>query len=319
MTADTEQETGTRPGARGGTLALFPGMAAAFPGMARPLVGLAAAERVFEEFSVASGVDVGAVASTGGEGHLFRDRVWELTVVATEAAALEAWRASGNGVTASLGFSIGAYAALLAASAVTVEQVVAMIDVVLEASLRVPGHFAMLAVSGASFEHVVSLCRPGEVELAAVIAPGRLLLAGTEDAVRTLVDTLRPRALTVRVLAVRWPLHTSLMRQVSVELERRRERLGALLPPHHPVYSAVDGARIATPEEGWRLLVDHLHRPQRFDLAFGAARADGVRRCVELGPTGTLTGAVRWLAGDAIAVEAFPDRGPRRRASEAPK
>jgi hypothetical protein len=28
---------------------------------------------------------------------------------------------------------------------------------------------------------------------------------------------------------------------------------------------------------------------------------------------------VRWLASDAIPVAAFPDRGPRRRASEAPK
>jgi len=297
----------------GGCLALFPGMAAAFPGMGRPLAGRPAAARVFAEFGRWSRLDVAGAAAKATAEELFRDRTWELAVVATQAAALAAWQEAGNAVAASLGFSIGAYAALLSAGALSVEQAVAIIDVVLEASRRLPGRYAMAALTGTAPDTVAPLLQPGRTDVAAVVAPGQLLIAGTEADVRALAETLTPEALGVRVLAVRWPLHTPLMLPVAEELERRRDRLGGLRPFRHPVYSALHGGRIETPEEGWRLLVDHLYRPQRFDLAFAAARSDGLRRCVELGPAGALKRAVRWLARDEVAVEAFPGGAPPAR------
>jgi acyl transferase domain-containing protein len=300
-----------RPALDGGTLALFPGMAAAFPGMGWPLGCLGAAERTFAEFSEASGEDIGGAACTAAAEVLFRDRTWELAVVATEAAALAAWSASGGRAAASLGFSIGAYAALMSAGAITVEQVVAMVDIVLDASLRLPDRFAMVAVSGSSLREVLPLLRPGEAELAAVVRPGQLLLAGRDGAMRELAQTIAPTVLAVRVLPVRWPLHTSLMLPVSRELENGRQRVGPLRQLQHPVYSAIDGGRIGTPEGGWRLLVDHLHRPQRFDLAFEAVRSDGLSEFIEFGPAGTLSRAVRWLTRGELAVAAFPGAAPR--------
>jgi acyl transferase domain-containing protein len=299
------------PALDGGTVALFPGMAAAFPGMGRPLNGLGAAERTFAAFSGASGADVSGAACTAAAEALFRDRTWELAVVATEAAALAAWNASGGRVAASLGFSIGAYAALMSAGAVTVEQVVAMVDIVLDASRRLPDRFAMVAVSGSSPVEVSRFLRRGEAELAAVTQPGQLLLAGREDAMRELAERIAPTVLAVRFLPVHWPLHTSLMLLVSRELEDRRRQVGPLRRLRHPVYSAIDGGRIETPEGGWRLLVDHLHRPQRFDLAFEAVRSDGLSDFVEFGPAGTLSRAVRWLTRGELAVAAFPGAAPR--------
>ena len=289
-------------------------MAAAYPRMGRTLAGLPAAGRTFAAFARASGVDVAAAACGACEEVLFRDRIWELAVVATEAAAFAAWRTSRRRVQGALGFSIGAYAALLAAGAVTVEQVVAMIDIVLEASRSLPGRFAMLAVSGTPLHEISPLLRPGEAELAAVVQPGQLLLAGRKAAIRQLAEAIGPAALTVRLLSVRWPLHTSLMLPVSGELERQRRRVGRLVPPRHPVYSAVDASRIETEGEAWRLLVDHLHMPQRFDLAFAAALSARPARFVEFGPTGTLTRAVRWLSHGEVAAAGFPEVGTRRRA-----
>ncbi len=308
-----DQTRGAAPPNAQGALALFPGMAAAFPGMGRALVGTPDGRRTFREFGRWSGLDVAAAASDVPESDLFRDRTWELSVIATEAAALAAWRASGGVVAASLGFSIGAYAALLSAGALSIEQVVSMVDIVLEASRLLPGRYAMFGASGTTLEKVEVLCVAGEVEVSAVVVPGQVLIAGAEAAVRALAERLAPDVLRIRLLPVRWPLHTSLMRGVSDELERRWTRIGGLRPFRHPVYSAMHGGRIETPEEGWRLLVDHLHRPQRFDLAFAAALADGVGRCVEFGPGGTLSGAVRWMARDEIEVETFPTGGPRER------
>jgi hypothetical protein len=133
---------------------------------------------------------------------------------------------------------------------------------------------------------------------------------------RTLTEMLRPQALTVRALGVRRPLITSLMRPVSVELERRRRLVGTLLPPGYPDYSAVDGGRVATPEEGWRLLVDHLHRPQHFDSAPGDARAEGHSTFVALEPAGTLERAARSLGGDEVAVAARSGAARRGRGAK---
>jgi acyl transferase domain-containing protein len=80
-----------------------------------------------------------------------------------------------------------------------------------------------------------------------------------------------------------------------------------------PVYSALHGGRIETPEEGWRLLVEHLFCPLRFDLAFEAARRAGLSHCVEFGPGGTLERTVRRLGRDRIEVGAFPAVAPHRR------
>src|SRR5512136_1124018 len=139
-----------------GTLALFPGMAAVFAGMGRPLTRVPAGERVYRAFSEFSGVDVGALACTSSDSEIYCDRHWELAAVATEAAALEVWRSGGRDVSTSLGFSIGAYAALLSAGVVSVAQVVGMIDIVLEASLRLPGRFSMLSVAGAPLQEVMA-------------------------------------------------------------------------------------------------------------------------------------------------------------------
>jgi malonyl CoA-acyl carrier protein transacylase len=203
-----------------GTLALFPGMAA-------------------------------GLACTAGEDELYCHRHWELGVVATEAAAPELWRSAGHDVAASLGFSISAYAAVLAAGTVNLAQVVGMIDTVLEAPLRLQGRFSMLAVAGAPIEEVTALCRAGEVELAAVIVPGQLLIAGEESAVAEFAEAVAPVALRVKPPSVLWPLHTSLMGPVAEALERQHGLTGQLRLFRHPVYSAVHAGRLSAPAVPW--------------------------------------------------------------------
>lgn len=79
----------------------------------------------------------------------------------------------------------------------------------------------MLGVVGAPIEEVMALCRAGEVELAAVIVPGQLLIAREESAVAELAAAVAPVALKVKPLLVRRPLHTSLMGPAAEALERR--------------------------------------------------------------------------------------------------
>ncbi len=294
------------------TLALYSGMAAAFPGMGRPLTDEPAAQRVLAEFEAASGQGIGRLVREAGEEELYADRSWELAVVAAQAAACEAFLAGGGNVSGALGFSIGAYAALLGARMAGVGQVVAMIDTVLEASRTLPGSYAMVAVTGPPLERAESLCRPGVLEVAAVLGEGQVIVAGRAEAAEGFAAAVARSALRVTRLPVRWPLHTTLMSPVADALDRRRRSIGRLRPPRHPVYSGLDGARITTPSEGWELLIRHLVRPQRFDLAMRAALADGWERIVDLGPGATLARVVRRLRGAPSAVESFPSAPARR-------
>jgi len=287
-------------------LGLFPGMAAAAPGMGLPLVSSVAANATIAAFASLTGLDVAHLVCRAGEGELFAERAWEVAVVACEAAAAEAYAEQGGVLEGVLGFSIGAYAALHAAGAVTIDQIVTMIDIVLEASRRLPARYGMAAVTGVATEEVEAACAPGKAEVAATIVPGQLLVAGERRSVEALVRALAPRALRVQALAVPWPLHTSLMAPVAASLEAARYRVGELRPLRRRVYSALHGRAIGSPDEVWALVTQHLWRPQRLDAAILSARADGFRRCVELGPGSTVGRAVRWIAQREISVTSFP-------------
>jgi len=291
-------------------------MGAAAPGMGRELTGLAAARAVLEEFSSASDTDIAHLVTEAGPDELYADRAWELAIVSTEVAATHAYRAAGGVVSGALGFSIGAYASLHSAGMLTVRQIVMMIDLVLDASLELEGRYAMAAITGPTVGKIEGLCRPGSVEICSVLCPGQALVAGRAEAVAELGERIAPVAVRVTPLEVRWPLHTTMMGAVAERLERSRPGLGGLLPLRHPVYSGIDGSRIADPAKGWELLVQHLVRPQRFDLALPAAVADGFGRVVELGPGATLARAAARVGVGAAAVESFSGFGdsPRRRA-----
>jgi acyl transferase domain-containing protein len=226
--------------------------------------------------------------------------------VATQAAALAAFGERGGEVGGALGFSIGAYAALLCAGVTSVDQTVTMIDAVLDGCRSLAERpFAMAAVSGVAAPDAAAAAEAAGAALAAVITPAQTLLAGPQAAVARAVAGLAARALRVTTLEVRWPLHTAWMAPARDRLAAARPGLGDLREPALAVYSALHGRRLHSAGECWELLTGHLTAVQRFDAAFAAARNDGFAHCVELGPGGTLTRAVRWLARDEVTVSPF--------------
>lgn len=286
-----------------GALALFPGLAAVAPGMGRELCRHAASRATFDQFASLSGLDVTHLVTDASDEELRRDRNWEVAAVATQLASLDAFRGARGVVRGSLGFSIGAYAALASAGVVTIKQIVRVIDLVLEGCHELNGRYAMASILGCTDDVLAGAVRPGGAEVSAVLTPGNVLVAGTEDAVGSLCERVAPKALRVARLSVRWPLHTTLMRPVAELLRGRRAEVTGLAEPSHAVFSALHGRVLGSSGEAWELLVDHLWRPQRFDEAFNAAAKEGFDTYVELGPGATLATAVRWMTRGAIHVE----------------
>ncbi len=143
------------------------------------------------------------------------------------------------------------------------------------------------------------------VDLAAVNAPGSVVLSGDEGAVVAVAERLREQGRRVKRLTVSHAFHSALMEPMLADFAQALTGL-TWNEPAIPVVSNVTG-RLAEPGRltdpaYW---VDHVRRPVRF--ADGIA-ASGGQVFLELGPGGALTGAIAESAGeDAVSVPALRD------------
>ncbi|WP_311315019.1 type I polyketide synthase [Streptomyces naphthomycinicus] len=143
------------------------------------------------------------------------------------------------------------------------------------------------------------------VDLAAVNAPGSVVLSGDEGAVMAVVEKLREQGRRTKRLTVSHAFHSTLMEPMLAEFTAALSGL-TWNEPNLPVVSNVTG-RLAEPGRltdpaYW---VDHVRRPVRFAEGISAT---GGSVFLELGPGGTLTGAIAESAGeDAVSFPALRD------------
>ncbi|QTE02384.1 Erythronolide synthase, modules 3 and 4 [Streptomyces cyanogenus] len=201
------------------------------------------------------------------------------------------------------GHSIGEVVAAHVAGVLSLEDAAALVAARGRLMQALPTGGAMVAVAASEGEVAEHL---GDgVDLAAVNAPGSVVLSGDETAVVAVAEKLREQGRRVKRLTVSHAFHSALMEPMLADFTAALEGL-AWNEPSIPVVSNVTG-RLAVPGQltdpaYW---VDHVRRPVRF--------ADGITACggsvfLELGPGGALTGAITESAGeDAVSVPALRD------------
>ncbi|MCD2462692.1 SDR family NAD(P)-dependent oxidoreductase [Streptomyces sp. MBT42] len=136
------------------------------------------------------------------------------------------------------------------------------------------------------------------VWVAAVNAPGSVVLAGEADAVRGVVEKLEADGVRTRSLPVSHAFHTPLMDPMLGDFSDAVAGL-AFVPAEIPVVSTVSG-ELAGPDFGspayW---VQHARQPVRFADAVDRARELGVRMWAEVGPQPALSAAMEERPGEA--------------------
>jgi [acyl-carrier-protein] S-malonyltransferase len=231
------------------------------------------------------------------------------------AAGIAVWRvwlrAGGRPATLMAGHSLGEYAALVAAEAMSFADAIRLAaDRARFMQEAVPaGDGAMAAVLGLSDEQVVALC--AEQAQGAVLAavnfnsPGQVVIAGESAAIaRAIAAAKTAGAKRAVLLPVSVPSHCALMRPAA---ERLAERLAdvPLAMPRVPVIHNVSVETAESVEALRALLVQQLYSPVRWVETVESVAAREILCALECGPGKVLAGLCKRIADTMTTLPVF--------------
>ena len=283
----------------------FPGQGSVEAGMGRDIAeAVPAAMEVFRRGSVASGLDLERLCFHADAEELVDTAVQQPALVATSLAMLAALQDRGIKADFVIGHSVGEFAALAAAEAMTLEEAMTLVRerglAMAEAAARNPG--SMAAILGLSDDVVEGLCRrilgvwpanyncPGpDRRLRRAPRRRRVHRAGAE---RGSPPGGQAQGLGCLPLTARCA-----RRRPAAARDREGPLPGAVAPFMSTVTARVESAQRIGP-----LLVDQLTAPVRFTQSATELMREGVRTFVEVGPGNVLTGLVKRIDRSVKAV-----------------
>lgn len=279
---------------------LFPGQGAQHAGMGRELAAREpVARRTFEEADDVLGIALSKRIWEGAPEDLRPTEICQPSLLTVEVATLRVLALRGHVADALLGHSLGEYAALVAANAVSFEMALRLVARRARLMERaVPaGRGAMCAVVGPTGEAVEALCAElpdalGVLEVAARNAPNQTTVSGDRGAVEAFAARAEREGMRPRLLETSGPFHCSLLRDAGEELGRALDGV-PFEDPSVPYVANCDARWVRRAHAIPGRLAEQVYRPVRFAECVERLAAAGVERFVEVGPGRTLRGLVR--------------------------
>ncbi len=283
----------------------FPGQGSIEAGMGRDIAAaVPEARSVFARGSEASGLDLERLCFHADAEELVDTAVQQPALVATSLAMLAAIRERGIEPDFVVGHSVGEFAALVAAHAISVEDAIGLVRergiAMAEAAALHPG--SMAAILGLEDEVVETLCRQIlGVWPANYNCPGQIVVSGENLAVDECIERAQQEgARRVVKLKVSGAFHSPLVARAADRLRPAIERV-RFQEPVAPFMSTVT-ARLESAQRMAPLLVDQLTAPVRFTQAASELMREGVKTFVEVGPGSVLSGLVKRIDRGAKAI-----------------
>jgi len=285
---------------------VFPGQGSQSLGMLGSFAGDSIVEDVLRQASAALGQDIGRLIADGPAAELDLTVNTQPCMLTASVAMYRAWRAAGGREPQVLaGHSLGEYAALVVAEALSLAQAVPLVRFRAQAMQEaVPvGTSGMAAILGLEDESVRQACAraaseiPGEVvEAVNFNAPAQVVIAGHSAALARACEIARElgakRALP---LSVSVAFHSSLLEPARLRL---RERLSHT-DMRRPAVAVVNNIDVAVEYEPDRIrdaLARQVAGPVRWSEIVLQLAEHGVTHIVECGPGRVLTGLNKRIA-----------------------
>jgi len=288
--------------------ALAPGAAVVLPGedSARPhaldaWLGDEAARDVVAEASDVLGRDV--VPWWGDPLNLCDPVAAHLTTLVTGVAGARSLAAAGLRPVVVAGHGVGEYAALVAAGALPLDQVVAFVDWRAEALAHAPrpscaGMAAVVGPGAAEVARSVVTGLPaGGLSIASLDGPAQVVLSGSREELEQARTAVTAAGLDMVRLRGRAACHGPLMQSVADHLAAPLADLDWSVPDV-PVVPNADGRPTRDPDHLARCLRAHLTSPVQWETTSRALVGAGATWVVEVGPVPTLGPLIRQVHPD---------------------
>ena len=287
---------------------LFPGQGAQAVGMGLDLYNNSPAARAaFDTIDAACGSLVSKICFSGPDDALKATENTQPALFAVSVAAFAACQEAGlPAPSAVAGHSVGEYAALVAAGALTVEggaKLVAARGLAMSRSAD-ETEGTMAAVLGLEPDVIALVCAEvnhvGVVVVANLNAPGQTVISGETAAVEAVTPLLKARgAKRVLPLAVSGAFHSPLMATASGRMHNILQA-APVSDPAVPVVANVLADYVRTGAEVRAALAAQVAGPVRWVECIERLVEGGVTVFIECGPGNVLAGLNKRIAPDAV-------------------
>jgi [acyl-carrier-protein] S-malonyltransferase len=275
---------------------MFPGQGSFEAGMGRDVAeALPEAMAVYEEASEAAGMDIKRLCFGSTAEELLHTEVQQPALVTTSLALDAALRSRGITPDFVVGHSVGEFAALGSADALSVKEAIALVRerglAMAQAARDHPG--SMAAILGLADEIVEALCRRiANVWPANYNCPGQLVVSGETPSVDECCEQAEiegaRRAVRLRVSGA---FHSPLVAHAADRLRPALER-AHFRDPRAGFMSTVT-AKLEEAQRYRELLIEQLTAPVKFTQAARELIQQGVTTFVEVGPGTVLSGLLK--------------------------
>lgn len=282
---------------------VFAGQGAQYIGMGKELYeNYDICKDIFNRANEVLGFDLTELIFNGEKSDLDITENTQPAILTTSIAALEVLKAEGITPDVVAGLSLGEYSALVASSALSFDNAVALVrkrGKFMQEAVPV-GIGGMAAIIGLSLDKLKDVLNTasekGKVEIANYNTPSQIVIGGEIEAVNLAVELCKEAGAKRAIpLKVSGPFHTSLLEEASIKLEKELENI-EFSEFKIPVLSNVTADVINDKSDLKDLLVKQVRSSVRWSEIINKMIDMGVDTFIELGPSRTLTSFIREIS-----------------------
>ncbi len=296
----------------GKTAFIFPGQGAQYCGMGQDFYeNTRTGRRIFDRASELLGFSVPELVFEKND-RLDITEYTQAAMVTTCAAILKVMEENGYHADVTAGLSLGEYASLIAANAMSVEDAILTVrkrGILMQEAVPA-GIGGMSAVLGMNADQINKIVDNLEnVQVANYNCPGQIVISGKLEAVLMASEKLKEAgAKRVIPLNVSGPFHSYLLADAGKKLGEFLEKV-TLKRPEIPYVANVTAQYVTEEDKIKPLLEKQVSSSVRWQQSVEYMIADGVDRFVEIGPGKTLSGFVKKISRDVeiLNVEKLSD------------